>query len=129
MTADEQMIKVGGVDLCVQSIGVDGDLTTDAGACSTRCRAVGRTSSDCRGGGIAQFLAIDHPDRMTTLTLMPTAPIASVGRELPGIPKELLAYESTPRPEPDWGDRSAVIAHVWTIYARTPGRGRLPSRS
>jgi pimeloyl-ACP methyl ester carboxylesterase/SAM-dependent methyltransferase len=62
------------------------------------------------GGGIGQELAIDHADRVATLTVIATSPVA----DRPGLPPmtpELRAYFDTVTP-PDWSDRSAVIDHL-----------------
>jgi pimeloyl-ACP methyl ester carboxylesterase len=64
------------------------------------------------GGGIAQHLAVQHPERVASLTLMSTSP-GPGGPDEPGLPpmsKELAAFE--PAPGPDWSDRDAVVDHV-----------------
>lgn len=66
------------------------------------------------GGGIAQELAIDHPERVATLTLIATSP---VGRDpgkppLPPMTPELAARFAEPASEPDWSDRAAVVDHI-----------------
>jgi pimeloyl-ACP methyl ester carboxylesterase len=61
------------------------------------------------GGGIAQHLALDHADRVTTLTLMSTSP---GGPGLPPSTDELQARFDRPPPEPKWSDREAVIEYV-----------------
>lgn len=60
------------------------------------------------GGGIAMLAALDHPDRIASLTLIGTSP---GGSDLPAMSEEFLAYISGARP-PDWSDRGAVINHV-----------------
>ena len=60
------------------------------------------------GGALAQRLALEHPDRVASLTLMSTSPIGPGVPELPP-PSEALA---DPPPEPDWADRDAVIGYV-----------------
>jgi pimeloyl-ACP methyl ester carboxylesterase len=64
------------------------------------------------GGGIGQSLAIRHPDRVASLTLIATSPI---GREpddpeLPPSSEEVTAeFGAAPR---DWSDRDAVIEYL-----------------
>ena len=60
------------------------------------------------GGGIALLAALDHPDRVASLTLVGTSP---GGPDLPPMSEEFLAYirEAV---VPDWSDREAVIDHV-----------------
>lgn len=59
------------------------------------------------GGGIAQSLALDHPGRVASLTLMSTSP--GEGDDLPSMTPELQAAFSGAMPEPDWSDRASVI--------------------
>src|SRR5207247_4382269 len=59
------------------------------------------------GGGIAQSLAVAHPDRVASLTLISTSPIER-GQQLPAPSDEVMAAFATPS-EPDWSDRAAVI--------------------
>ncbi len=64
------------------------------------------------GGGVAQHLALEHRDRLATLTLMSTSPIDPTVGDLPGMSPELRAAFAEEGPEPDWGDRDAVIDHI-----------------
>ena len=64
------------------------------------------------GGATAQRLALEHRDRVATLTLMSTSPIDSSIEGLPGPSPEIRATFSSPGPEPDWEDRSAVVDHI-----------------
>jgi pimeloyl-ACP methyl ester carboxylesterase len=61
------------------------------------------------GGDIAQRLALDHADRVASLTLMSTSP---GGSGLPAMSEQLRARFEEPQPEPDWSDRDAVIAYM-----------------
>jgi pimeloyl-ACP methyl ester carboxylesterase len=66
------------------------------------------------GGGIAQEVAIDHPERVATLTLISASPVArdSAKPPLPPMTAELAARFAEPAPEPDWSDRAAVVDHI-----------------
>jgi len=64
------------------------------------------------GGGIAQQLALAHPDRVATLTLVSTSPAVSSERELAPPSDDLRKRFSQPPPEPDWSDRSAVVDYL-----------------
>jgi pimeloyl-ACP methyl ester carboxylesterase len=62
------------------------------------------------GGGIAQYLAIKHPDRVESLTLMSTSP--GPADDLPPMDDRLKAAFADPAPEPDWTDRNAVVEYL-----------------
>lgn len=66
------------------------------------------------GGGIAQQLAVEHPGRIASLTLMSTSPSGPSGPDLPPLPP--TSREGTQKlaarlDVPDWSDREAVIAY------------------
>jgi pimeloyl-ACP methyl ester carboxylesterase len=61
------------------------------------------------GGAIAQQLALDHSDRVSSLTLMSTSP---GGPGLPPMSDELRARFKEPASEPDWSDRQAVVDYI-----------------
>ncbi len=66
------------------------------------------------GGGIAQHIAVFHPERVATLTLMSTSPDGPGGPRngLPPMADRLQAAIADPLPEPDWTDRDAVVDYL-----------------
>jgi pimeloyl-ACP methyl ester carboxylesterase len=64
------------------------------------------------GGFIAQRLALEHRDRLTTLTLMSTSPIDPAIEGLPAPAPEIQATFANEIPDPDWSDRRAVVEHI-----------------
>jgi pimeloyl-ACP methyl ester carboxylesterase len=65
------------------------------------------------GGGIAQRIAVEHPERVAGLTLMSTSPIGTGGAELPPMSEELRRlFDGDAAAEPDWSDREAAIAFL-----------------
>lgn len=77
------------------------------------------------GGGIAQRLALEHPERVRTLCLASTSPWVATKQEhsLPGPTPQIAVTFTNPDPEPDWSDRDAVIAY--RIDAERPYAGSL----
>ncbi|MGH3367794.1 MAG: alpha/beta fold hydrolase [Nocardioidaceae bacterium] len=77
------------------------------------------------GGGIAQLIAIEHPQRVRTLCLASTSPAlpAERNRGLPGPSPQVAATFTNPDPEPDWTDRDAVI--TYRVEAERPYAGAL----
>jgi pimeloyl-ACP methyl ester carboxylesterase len=65
------------------------------------------------GSAIAQVMALDHPDRVDSLTLIASAP-AAPGSEDPDLPamSEETAARFTTIERPDWSDRDAVIDYM-----------------
>ena len=74
------------------------------------------------GGGIVQTIAVDHPGRILTITLMSTSPAGTGGAELPPMSAELRAlFSDDGPPEPDWSDREAAI--TWMLEGERPYAG------
>jgi pimeloyl-ACP methyl ester carboxylesterase len=63
------------------------------------------------GGALAQLIAIEHGDRVASLTLISTSPAGPGEDDLPGMSEEALGLFGGIA-EPDWSDRDAAIAYV-----------------
>lgn len=73
------------------------------------------------GGGMGQLLAVEHADRVASLTLMSTSPDA--GPDLPPPTEAIMAGFENPPPPPDWSKRDAVIDHI--VESHRPYAGSL----
>jgi len=101
-----------GDDLVADALGILDHLDVE------RAHVVGLSM----GGGIAQRIAVDHPQRLFSVTLMSTSPAGTGGSELPPMSDELRAVFGGEEPaEPDWSDREAAIAHL--LEAERPYAG------
>jgi pimeloyl-ACP methyl ester carboxylesterase len=65
------------------------------------------------GGAIAQLVALDHPGRVASLTLISTS-AAAPGPDDPDLPamSEETGAQFAAAAEPDWSDREAVIDYL-----------------
>lgn len=102
VTYEPGIPEYGGEDLVADAVGILDALDV------VRAHVVGISM----GGGIAQQIAVRHPERVASLTLESTSPGASTPDEpdLPPMSKELAAFE--PPSEPDWADDEAVVDYI-----------------
>jgi pimeloyl-ACP methyl ester carboxylesterase len=77
------------------------------------------------GGWIGQLMALDHPDRVASLTLIATRPTAP-GPSDPDLPehaeKFMAFFMNAARP--DWSDRAAAIDYLVDFERALAGDGR-----
>lgn len=68
------------------------------------------------GGWVAQLAALDHAERLASLTLLSTRPTAH-GRadaDLPEHSAEVMAFLTTSAP-PDWSDRASTVEYLVSL--------------
>jgi pimeloyl-ACP methyl ester carboxylesterase len=63
------------------------------------------------GGGMSQWLALEHPERVASLTLISTSsgPGGPDNPDLPPPDPRIASLFTNPAPAPDWSDREQVI--------------------
>jgi pimeloyl-ACP methyl ester carboxylesterase len=71
------------------------------------------------GGGIAQLLALEHPERVSALTLASSTP-GGPGHETPDLPGPV--DDLAEPPEPDWSDRDSIVEYL--VEAERPFASR-----
>ena len=87
------------------------DLTADAaGVLDAYGIAAAHLVGVSAGGGIAQELALDFPDRVRSLVLISTSPAVAGGRPLPPPTEEFMEFVS--RAVVDWSDPGSVIEYL-----------------
>jgi pimeloyl-ACP methyl ester carboxylesterase len=74
------------------------------------------------GGGMAQELALDVPERVLSLVLISTSAAVPVGRALPSPTEEFGRFVSTAKV--DWSDADSVIEYVVDYSRVLAGRER-----
>jgi pimeloyl-ACP methyl ester carboxylesterase len=99
------------------------DLVADAAALIAilgvgRAHVVGQSA----GGALAQVLALDHRERVASLTLVATSPAGSDPDLPPMIDEASAAFAAIA--EPDWPDRAAVIEYLTEQWRASASRSR-----
>ena len=75
------------------------------------------------GGGFAQLLALDSPERVRSLVLISTSPAVPGNRGLPPSTEEFERFVTTA--QVDWSDEESVIDYL-VAYARVLAGGERP---
>ncbi|MBI1323797.1 alpha/beta fold hydrolase [bacterium] len=75
------------------------------------------------GGWLTQMLALTYPERVLSITLIASEPLATPDPEIPPIDPAVIAYHSAAG-ELDWTDRSAVVAFQAGLWRLLTGPER-----
>jgi len=75
------------------------------------------------GGWLAQMLALTRPERVRTLTLIASEPLASPDSDVPQMDPAVIEYHSAGSGI-DWTDRESVVAFQTGLWRLLSGRGR-----
>lgn len=79
------------------------------------------------GGALGQVLAAERPGRVASLTLVDTSAALSRGADAPALPppaERVGRLFTDPPPDPDFGDRDAVVE--WMLAAERCYAGEIP---
>ena len=91
------------------------DLVADAAALLEELGiAAAHVVGMSQGAAVSQLLALDHPDRVATLTLVSSTPGGPGHRysDLPAMSPTLQEFFGNEPSEPDWSDRDAVVVYL-----------------
>jgi pimeloyl-ACP methyl ester carboxylesterase len=77
------------------------------------------------GAALAQVVALNHPERVRSLTLIATTAVGpgSERTKLPPPTDELAATFASPPPDPDWSDRDAAVEYLVDSFRPYAGSG------
>jgi pimeloyl-ACP methyl ester carboxylesterase len=101
------------------------DLAADAvGVLDAFGRRSAHLAGISMGGGLAQDIALTHPERVDSLVLISTSPAVPGGpgrAELPPMSEDMKAWFAAEVPLPDWAERAAVIDYLVDFERRLEG--------